>query len=166
MGQYIIEAEQQIPIHAEADVLVVGGGPAGLCAAVSAARNGAKVVLMERYGYLGGMATGGYVLLLDCLCDGKGNVVIKGLVEELVERLRKVNGIIEQPKECWGSENMEDILLWRRYGGTGGEDKIVRYSPVNRCCMLGSVRLTWRTALLRVQFLTPSPAVGRFWPRW
>lgn len=130
MGQFIIEEQQQVPVHAEADVLVVGGGPAGLCAAVSAARNGAKVVLMERYGYLGGMATGGYVLLLDCLCDGKGNVVIKGLVEELVERLRKVDGIIEQPEECWGSAEMEDILLWRRYGGTGGEDKIVRYSPV------------------------------------
>ncbi len=130
MEQFIVEERQQIPVYAEADVLVVGGGPAGLCAAVSAARGGAKVVLMERYGYLGGMATGGYVLLLDCLCDGKGNVVIKGLVEELIERLRKVDGIIEQPKECWGSDNMDDILLWRRYGGTGGEDKIVRYSPV------------------------------------
>lgn len=130
MEQYIVEAKQQIPVYAQADVLVVGGGPAGLCAAVSAARNGAKVILMERYGYLGGMATGGYVLLLDCLCDGKGQVVIKGLVEELIERLRKVNGIIEQPKECWGSDSMDDILLWRRYGGTGGEDKIVRYSPV------------------------------------
>lgn len=130
MNQFIVEQQQQIPVHAQADVLVVGGGPAGLCAAVSAARCGATVVLMERYGYLGGMATGGYVLLLDCLCDGKGNVVIKGLVEELVERLRKVDGIIEQPKEAWGSDAMEDILLWRRYGGTGGEDKIVRYSPV------------------------------------
>lgn len=130
MDRFIVEAEQQVPVHAEADVLVVGGGPAGLCAAVSAARNGAKVILMERYGYLGGMATGGYVLLLDCLCDGKGNVVIKGLVEEIIERLRKVDGIIEQPKETWGTDNMEDILHWRRYGGTGGEDKIVRYSPV------------------------------------
>lgn len=130
MDRFIVEAEQQVPVHAEADVLVVGGGPAGLCAAVSAARNGAKVILMERYGYLGGMATGGYVLLLDRLCDGKGNVVIKGLVEEIIERLRKVDGIIEQPKETWGTDNMEDILHWRRYGGTGGEDKIVRYSPV------------------------------------
>lgn len=130
MEQYIVEEKQQIPVHAEADVLVVGGGPAGLCAAISAARNGAKVILMERYGYLGGMATGGYVLLLDCLCDGKGKLVIKGLVEETIERLRKVDGIIEQPKEVWGSSDIEQILKWRRYGATGGEDKIVRYSPV------------------------------------
>ena len=130
MEQFIVEQEQQIPVHAQADVLVVGGGPAGLCAAVSAARNGAQVILMERYGYLGGMATGGYVLLLDCLCDGKGNLIIKGLVEEIVQRLRKVDGIIEPPKEVWGSDHIEQILKWRRYGSTGGEDKIVRYSPV------------------------------------
>ena len=130
MEQFIVEEKQQIPVHAQADVLVVGGGPAGLCAAVSAARNGAKVILMERYGYLGGMATGGYVLLLDCLCDGKGNLVIKGMVEETIQRLRKVDGIIEPPKEVWGSSDIDQILKWRRYGGTGGEDKIVRYSPV------------------------------------
>jgi len=43
---------------------------------------------MERYGYIGGMATGGYVLLWDCLCDGKGNLIIKGLVQEIIEKLR------------------------------------------------------------------------------
>ena len=130
MNSFIVEERQEIPVYAEADVLVVGGGPAGLCAAVSAARCGAKTVLMERYGYLGGMATGGFVLLLDCLCDGKGNLVIKGQVEEIIERLRKVDGIIEPPKEVWGSDNVNEILKWRRYGATGGEDKIVRYSPV------------------------------------
>jgi hypothetical protein len=125
-----MEEAQRIPVYRQADVLVVGGGPAGLCAAVSAARGGASVVLMERYGYLGGMATGGYVLLLDCLDDGRGKVVIKGLVEEMIERLRKYDGIIEQPEECRGSSKQEDILKWRRWGATGGEDKIVRYSPV------------------------------------
>ena len=130
MQKFITEQEQQIPVYKETDVLVVGGGPAGVCAAIVAARSGARVVLMERYGYLGGMATGGYVLLLDCLDDGKGNLVIKGLVEEMIERLRKYDGIIEQPKESWGSDKKEDILKWRRWGATGGEDKIVRYSPV------------------------------------
>lgn len=130
MEKYIFEKEQKIPVYKEADVLVVGGGPTGLCAAVSAARSGAKVILLERYGYLGGMATGGYVLLLDCLDDGKGKLVIKGLVQEMIERLRKYDGIIEQPVEKWGSTQTEDILKWRRWGATGGEDKIVRYSPV------------------------------------
>lgn len=130
MDKYVIEKEQKIPVFAEADVLVVGGGPAGVCAAVSAARQGAKVILMERYGYLGGMSTGGFVLLVDCICDGKGNLVIKGLVEEMLDRLRKVNGLIEPGKAERASARMEDILKWRRYGATGGEDKIVRWSPV------------------------------------
>ncbi|MHB1314566.1 MAG: FAD-dependent oxidoreductase [Christensenellales bacterium] len=126
----IREKEHLIPVYKETDVLVVGGGPAGICAAVSAARMGVKVTLMERYGYLGGMATGGNVLLLDSLCDGKGNIIIKGLVEEVVKRLRDYKGIIEPPQELWGSTKLEDILTWRKWCATNDEDKIVRYSPV------------------------------------
>ncbi len=48
-----------VPVVDSADVVVVGGGPAGISAAVSAARNGASAVLVERYAYLGGLATGG-----------------------------------------------------------------------------------------------------------
>ena len=53
------EPAQQVPIHTECDVLVVGGGPAGTAAAVAAARLGADVVLLERYNHLGGLSTGG-----------------------------------------------------------------------------------------------------------
>lgn len=52
---------RNLPVVADADVLVAGGGPGGLGAAVMAARAGARVVLVERYGYLGGMASSGEV---------------------------------------------------------------------------------------------------------
>ena len=54
------EAAADIPVYAQCDILVVGGGAAGHAAALAAARAGAKnIILMERYGYMGGDATGG-----------------------------------------------------------------------------------------------------------
>ncbi|MBR3400903.1 MAG: FAD-dependent oxidoreductase, partial [Parasporobacterium sp.] len=61
----IKETEQEIRVYEECDVLVVGGGAAGHSAALAAARAGAKnVILMERYGFMGGDATGGYVIMV------------------------------------------------------------------------------------------------------
>lgn len=57
MNQSIFEPAAQIPVLAECDVLVVGGGPAGIAAAVGAARTGAKTIVVERYGCLGGILT-------------------------------------------------------------------------------------------------------------
>ena len=56
-------SNENIPVVAESDVVVVGGGAAGVTAAVSAARNGCSVTLLERYHHLGGMASGGMVRL-------------------------------------------------------------------------------------------------------
>ena len=58
MMKTIKEAARETEVFHEADVIVVGGGPGGHSAAVAAARNGAKTVLVERYGHLGGLATG------------------------------------------------------------------------------------------------------------
>ena len=49
--------ERDIPVHEAGDVLVVGGGPAGIAAAIAAARNGARTTLVERFGFLGGNLT-------------------------------------------------------------------------------------------------------------
>ena len=60
----IYESEREIEVVKETEVVVVGGGPAGIAAAIAAARNGAETVLLERYGHLGGLATGGLVTLI------------------------------------------------------------------------------------------------------
>ena len=65
----INEAARETRVAREADVVVVGGGPGGIGAAVAAARNGADTVLIERYGHLGGMGTGGLITIIPLLTD-------------------------------------------------------------------------------------------------
>ena len=57
MPDFYIEPEKKLPVFANVDVLVCGGGPAGIASAVSAAKNGAKVLLIERFNCLGGQGT-------------------------------------------------------------------------------------------------------------
>ena len=93
----VIQPERPLPIFAETDVLVVGGGPAGFAAAVSAARAGAKTMLMERYGYFGGLWSGGIVLVVISTHvkeNGELVQVMRGVGGELCERLAKIDGAI------------------------------------------------------------------------
>ncbi len=76
-----------------ADVVVVGGGVAGVAAAVAAARVGADVVLMEQYGFLGGAATGGLVARFQPGPDVRGQPVIRGIYEELCRRLGEYDAL-------------------------------------------------------------------------
>ena len=76
---------KNVPVTDEFDVLVVGGGPAGICAAVSAARHGARVLLAERYGVVGGMMTTGAV---DPIL---GSVSAGTMYDEIVGRLRRMD---------------------------------------------------------------------------
>ena len=72
----------------EADVVVVGGGPAGMCAAIAAAREGVRVILVEQGGSCGGMATRGLVGPFMTCYDRKGEtMIIRGLFEEIVNRM-------------------------------------------------------------------------------
>ena len=75
-----------VPIVLEVDVLVTGGGFAGVCAAVAAARAGAKVALLERDGLLGGQAAEIYTFGLDAVFGDAGRQIIKGLPWEIMRR--------------------------------------------------------------------------------
>lgn len=100
-----------IPVFATTDVLVVGGGPAGTTAAIAAARTGAKVILAERYNHLGGLSTGGLVIWIDRMSDWDGKLVIRGLAEELLDRL-PADAIKGPSKALWGSRDEAAVSEW------------------------------------------------------
>lgn len=85
------------------DVVVVGGGIAGIAAAVAAARNGAKTLLMEKQINLGGLATVGLISWYEPLCDGKGKQMIYGIGEELIKLSIKYG--FDNLHENWGGES-------------------------------------------------------------
>ena len=129
MADYITLPEQRVPVVAACDVLVVGGGAAGMSAAIAAARQGADVVLAERYGYLGGLASGGLIVLLLTLDDGNGRQVVAGLCQELVERLEARGGCFYPPRGEWGDADAALVERYRRWGLVWGSGPHrVRYS--------------------------------------
>lgn len=82
------------------DVIVVGGGIAGISAAVSAARSGVSVLLIEKSINLGGLATGGLISWYEPLCDGKGEKMMCGMAEELIKLTCRYG--FENLPEKWG----------------------------------------------------------------
>jgi hypothetical protein len=92
----VVEPAQQTEVFGEFDVCVLGGGPAGLAAAVSAARGGARTLLVERYGFLGGMGTAGGVTNFAGLYgrrDGQVQQLVHGVVDELLARIDRLGGL-------------------------------------------------------------------------
>ncbi len=108
----IKESARETRVAREADVVVVGGGPGGIGAAVSAARNGADTVLIERYGHLGGMGTGGLVTIIPQLTDIHGKQQIVGLTQEWIDRLIARNAVDTPKKEHWGSMDPELVKYY------------------------------------------------------
>jgi hypothetical protein len=85
--KYVIEKQRETPVIASPEVLVVGAGPAGISAAIAAARMGAKTMLVERYGIAGGNMTVAMVNPLFTFHDIHGRQIIKGIAEEMVQRM-------------------------------------------------------------------------------
>ena len=104
-GKVVMPA-REVPLFHETDVVVVGGGPAGFAAAVSAARTGANVALVERAGSLGGLFTNGMVLIMLATSrrtdGGRWELVTRGVCEEFMNRASALGG------RCFWSRTGDD----------------------------------------------------------
>ncbi|HYM69491.1 MAG TPA: FAD-dependent oxidoreductase [bacterium] len=117
-----IAYRKDLPVVADADVLVVGSGPAGLGAAIASARNGAHTLLVERYGFLGGNLTAGLVgpCMTSYSLDGTTQL-IKGIFEEMVLRMERIGGAIHPSKVAASTEYCGFIEY--------GHDKVTPFNP-------------------------------------
>lgn len=111
----IDEPARRTSVVDEAEVVVVGGGSAGVAAAVAAARNGADTLLLERYGYLGGDATGAMVIVLDDMTDGR-QITVGGIAQEVIDRLDAMGAAVYPPEEDRYRPSQEAWDRWRSWG--------------------------------------------------
>jgi hypothetical protein len=111
----ILQETIETPVRHECDALVVGGGFAGIAAALSAARMGKKVILIEKSYYLGGLGTSGLVTIYLPICDGMGNQVSYSIAEELLK--------MSIEYDCSGkSNNRRGLKNWVLGEGTRGPE--------------------------------------------
>ncbi len=116
-GMFIRESIQT-KVHKKYDVIVCGGGVAGISAALAAARGGKKTLLLERQFMLGGLGTAGLITIYLPLCDGYGHQVSFGIAEELL-RLSISEGYEDRYPANWldgiGTRGEEDPRFQVRY---------------------------------------------------
>lgn len=135
------------PADYTTDVLVVGGGPAGVCAAIAAARNGAKTLVIEKSGMLGGMATQGLVgPFMTCYDKAGEKMIIRGLFEEIVERLVARGGALH-PKGVFGNGPYSAWI-------PKGHDHVTPFNPeelkvlLDEMCAEAGVKVLFHTMFL------------------
>ncbi len=101
----VMQPARQVPVIADVDVCVIGGGPSGLPAAIAAARQGASVLLVEMHGFFGGMATAGFVgPILGHTASRSDIPAIGGIPREMCERMAGIGHAVEWEKSLknWG----------------------------------------------------------------
>lgn len=127
---------KNVPIVGEYDVVVCGGGPAGFMAAIASARNGARTALVERYGFLGGMATMGFVNPVSVFTYNNSQVV-GGIPWEFVKKLEEIGGgFIEKPLGNVAFEQEHYKLLAQRMTLEAGVE-LYMHSYLSGCVMEG-----------------------------
>jgi hypothetical protein len=106
-----IDLKRSVPWSYDRDIVIVGGGPAGCAAAIGAARLGAKVLLIERSGCLGGLATSGFVRGFNPMSDGF-RTLVGGFMLEIVEELYRRKALVpEATPEWWTSRSRQWIAF-------------------------------------------------------
>ncbi len=120
-----IESQNTLPVYDECDILVVGGGSAGHSAAIAAARAGSKnIILMERYGYMGGDVTGGYVIMVPKL-SWYGKSFVRGIQEEWFTRMNPIpNAVLGPDLSKIGKDDDQALIgTWTRIHGCVSESE-------------------------------------------
>jgi hypothetical protein len=138
--------DHELPVSATCDVLVVGGGAAGIAAAIAAARSGAETMLVERYGFLGGLAT---TALVGAFCGlyttgPRKHLIVAGVCGELIARLRSIGGAEE--KQSSGIDS--------RLAAVSYDPELFKFVS-ERMALEAGVKLLYHTLVVDVLWETP-----------
>jgi hypothetical protein len=118
MNMSKVQYSKELPIYRDVDVLVVGAGPAGIGAAICAARNDAKTLVFDSAGCVGGQATNGLVGPFMTVYDAKSEKqIIKGIFEEIVDRMIEMGGAIHPSEVRSGSSRAGFYLIGHDHVG-------------------------------------------------
>ncbi|MDR3708687.1 MAG: FAD-dependent oxidoreductase [Capsulimonadaceae bacterium] len=131
-----------IPVDASFDIAVLGGGPGGAAAAICAGRLGAKVVLVEATGCLGGMGTAGLVSAWSDLGDGD-RTIAGGIMSEILRRMHEIGGIRQEADL--------NAICTALHGGSGFQPEALK-RLLDQMCIDAGVEIRYMTRLIDVDF--------------
>ena len=114
---FVAEPERETPLFAEHEVVVLGGGPAGIAAAAAAGRAGRSTMLVERYGFLGGAGTAAGLANfcgLHAKVHGEHRQVVHGIADDVLQRLKAMDALSAPHSLTTPSESTSAPILGRR----------------------------------------------------